>query len=98
MERLCIARAILACPAIHGFHPLVTYTRTRDGSILVEQESPMLYCCDEGMYACHIKGDNIDHLENFHVFSKNHMCGPLVCIYVNVLTMFWPHVMYMFCV
>ena len=64
------AMVVLACPAINGFHSLVTYNWERDGSTLPGEDTPLLYCCQEGMYSCDIKGTNLNYTQEFKVFSK----------------------------
>ena len=48
--------AVLACPATGGFHPLVIYAWECNGIPIAGETTPLLYCCQDGMYTCIIEG------------------------------------------
>lgn len=64
------AMALLACTALNGYHPAVSYAWELDGREIVGQRTPLLYCSSEGTYTCYIQGTGINHTSNFRVSSK----------------------------
>ena len=67
---------MLACPAIGGFHPLVTYAWEKDGSPLSGENTPLFYCVDDGVYVCTVTGIKdvpINYSEQFKVACEENM-------------------------
>ena len=55
--------ALLACVALNGYHPRVSYQWACDGRQLESETYPILYATAVGKFSCSIVGTDI-HAEN----------------------------------
>ena len=60
---------VMACAALNGYHSVVKYQWLQDGQTL-DENTPLLYTGNEGVYKCQVTGDAIDSFKSFKVTSK----------------------------
>ena len=46
--------ALLASPAIDGYHSKAKYTWTRDGDLVVGENTALFFCSQVGVIVCHV--------------------------------------------
>ena len=64
--------AIMASPALEGYHSVVTYSWDYNGYNCEGEDAPILYAAREGTYTCQVFSENhkIELKSSFCVHSK----------------------------
>ena len=44
--------SLLASPAINGYHSIAEYSWERNGIPIAGENTPLLYCCNTGVFKC----------------------------------------------
>ena len=63
--------ALLASPAIDGYHSKAKYTWSKDGDLIVGENTALLFCSQLGVIVCHVSALGQTAASEFIVNSEH---------------------------